>query len=541
MPRNSGGVYTLPAGVNPVVTGTTITSNWANTTLADVQTALTDSLDRSGRGGMLAPLKLLDGTVALPGLAFTNESSTGIGRDSSGRWFLTTLATETVRLTAGVVSLPLGSAALPSLTPFGDLTTGQWSPGAGILAWSTLGVERLRVSAAGLVATTPISSSDFRAALGLLATPSYTFTGDLNTGIWSPGADLGAASAGGVEAFRWGNAFLRVSGSTYGTLGVRESGAYGGAGPNANADTLVLENNANAGISILTPDANIGYIIFGDATASTVGQIVYDHSTDQMNFVVGSTTRQSITGTLANFTVDLSSAGVIAAGGAQLDANAVLQARGNATPNAADVTGGRGTLYLSGWGSATPGNGVLGTAIAFSGVATTRRKAMIAAYQDGGTQGVTGLSFYINGSGSITNEALAEALQITSAGLLNMVTGSGALRINGLISRFESAEQACPTATTLITVAHGGTRVPDILYAVLRCKTAELGYAVGDEVMFPVQQQNTSRDWLIAANATNVYGRFDTAAVPAIRNLSTGVYTAVTTANWRVVFKAHWL
>jgi hypothetical protein len=38
--------------------------------------------------------------------------------------------------------------------------------------------------------------------LGAVATPSYTFTGDLNTGMWSPGADTIVFSVGGVESMR---------------------------------------------------------------------------------------------------------------------------------------------------------------------------------------------------------------------------------------------------------------------------------------------------------------------------------------------------
>jgi len=38
--------------------------------------------------------------------------------------------------------------------------------------------------------------------LGAVATPSYTFTGDLNTGMWSPDADNIAFSVGGTEAMR---------------------------------------------------------------------------------------------------------------------------------------------------------------------------------------------------------------------------------------------------------------------------------------------------------------------------------------------------
>lgn len=48
MPRNGSGTYTLPAG-NPVVTGTTIATTWANNTLNDVATALTGSLSADGQ------------------------------------------------------------------------------------------------------------------------------------------------------------------------------------------------------------------------------------------------------------------------------------------------------------------------------------------------------------------------------------------------------------------------------------------------------------------------------------------------------------
>jgi hypothetical protein len=48
MSRNGSGTYSLPVG-NPVVTGTTITSTWANSTLTDIASALTDSLAADGQ------------------------------------------------------------------------------------------------------------------------------------------------------------------------------------------------------------------------------------------------------------------------------------------------------------------------------------------------------------------------------------------------------------------------------------------------------------------------------------------------------------
>jgi len=48
MSRNGSGTYSLPAG-NPVVTGTTISSTWANNTLGDIANALTGSLAADGQ------------------------------------------------------------------------------------------------------------------------------------------------------------------------------------------------------------------------------------------------------------------------------------------------------------------------------------------------------------------------------------------------------------------------------------------------------------------------------------------------------------
>ena len=57
MSRNGSGTYTLPAG-NPVVTGTTIASTWANNTLSDIASALTDSVAADGQTAMTGNLNL---------------------------------------------------------------------------------------------------------------------------------------------------------------------------------------------------------------------------------------------------------------------------------------------------------------------------------------------------------------------------------------------------------------------------------------------------------------------------------------------------
>jgi len=57
MSRNGTGTYNLPAG-NPVVTGTTISSTWANNTLNDMASALTGSVASDGQTPMTGALDM---------------------------------------------------------------------------------------------------------------------------------------------------------------------------------------------------------------------------------------------------------------------------------------------------------------------------------------------------------------------------------------------------------------------------------------------------------------------------------------------------
>ena len=62
MSRNGSGTYNLPAG-NPVVTGTTITTSWANTTLSDIASALTGSVSADGQTPMTGSLNLANNKI----------------------------------------------------------------------------------------------------------------------------------------------------------------------------------------------------------------------------------------------------------------------------------------------------------------------------------------------------------------------------------------------------------------------------------------------------------------------------------------------
>jgi hypothetical protein len=70
MSRNGNGTYNLPAG-NPVVTGTTISSTWANNTLADMANAITGSIAADGQTPITGALKGTNGTVSFAGTGQT--------------------------------------------------------------------------------------------------------------------------------------------------------------------------------------------------------------------------------------------------------------------------------------------------------------------------------------------------------------------------------------------------------------------------------------------------------------------------------------
>jgi hypothetical protein len=127
----------------------------------------------------------------------------------------------------GALAIIAGSASTPGLAISGDSNTGIYSPGADQLALTTGGTQRLTTDTAAVTSTLPVVHP-----LGAAATPSITFTGDLNTGIYSPGADQLAISTGGT-----GRLFVDSAGRV-------------GIGATSPADTLDVRVNAASSTSI---------------------------------------------------------------------------------------------------------------------------------------------------------------------------------------------------------------------------------------------------------------------------------------------------
>ena len=120
-----------------------------------------------------------------------NNAWVTVGTLASANLGLLSLAGGTM---TGALAVTAGTAALPGIAVSGDLNTGITSPGADQLAISTGGTSRLAVSTTAVSSTLAVD-----VPLGAVGTPSITFTGDLNTGLFSPGADTLALVTGGTN------------------------------------------------------------------------------------------------------------------------------------------------------------------------------------------------------------------------------------------------------------------------------------------------------------------------------------------------------
>lgn len=208
--RNSGGVYSLPSSVNPVVSGTAITSTWGNTTLNDVATEITNSLDRSGRGAMTAPLQLASGSSSQPALTFSSETNLGlyraayndlrmqVGGSNVQKWSPTASIFPLNMAVSGTTVIDLGNAGTGAAggpwIQFGPSssegitskrTSGTGQNGIDIY---TQGGDRLSVNSTGGVQV----PGQFAGSPGTAITGSYAATVSL---AWSLGSGVGGTQS----------------------------------------------------------------------------------------------------------------------------------------------------------------------------------------------------------------------------------------------------------------------------------------------------------------------------------------------------------
>ena len=175
------------------------------TTVSGLYAAITSGVTVSGtisgttiQGQTISGVTVTGTTANFTSGVFTTQISgatvTGTTANFTSGNF-TALSGASTTVTSGIFAI--GSAAAPSISFASDPNTGIYSPGADQVALATNGTQRLTVDTAATTSTLPVVHP-----LGAVGTPSITFTGDLNTGLWSPSADALAASTAGSERLR---------------------------------------------------------------------------------------------------------------------------------------------------------------------------------------------------------------------------------------------------------------------------------------------------------------------------------------------------
>jgi hypothetical protein len=151
---------------------------------------------------------------------------------------------------------------MASLIVAGD-TSGTVTLQAPAIAGST--VLTLPTTSGTLVTTAGGTTVPF--ALGSASSPSITFTGDTNTGIFSPGADTIAFSEGGVESMRLDSSGNLLVGSTSSYAGKNQSwGAVtaNAATPNfAAIDTTAVASGVGGELAFIGQFQSGEYAYFG--------------------------------------------------------------------------------------------------------------------------------------------------------------------------------------------------------------------------------------------------------------------------------------
>ena len=222
MSRNGSGTYSLPAG-NPVVTGTSISSTWANNTMNDIANALTGSVASDGQTPMTGNLAmggnkvtgLANGTnptdavtySQLTGLAPATTGSAVLAGNGSGGFTNVTLDTG-LSYSSGTLSADI-DGLLPSQTGnAGKVLTTDGST----TSWSSAGAGGTVSSVAASGGTTGLSFS----GSPITTTGTLTLSGTLAVTSGGTGSTTASGALTNLLPDQSGNSgkFLTTNGST---------------------------------------------------------------------------------------------------------------------------------------------------------------------------------------------------------------------------------------------------------------------------------------------------------------------------------------
>jgi hypothetical protein len=150
------------------------------------------------------PFYAPDGAAATPSYVFTSDTDTGFYSGGTNKLGIATGGTARLFFDSSTASFSVpvygvdGGAGSPALSFNNDPNTGLYSVAADTLGISTNGVLRLAISTTGIDAVLP-----YRAPSGTAGAPGYEFVSDNTSGMFLPGAGIVAISTAGAERVRF--------------------------------------------------------------------------------------------------------------------------------------------------------------------------------------------------------------------------------------------------------------------------------------------------------------------------------------------------
>jgi hypothetical protein len=184
---------------------------------------------------------------------------------------------------------------------------------------------------------------------------------------------------------------------------IATEGTSGAAAADSAADTLVLESNTSAGITFRTPNAQYGALYFADTGSASSGQLRYTHSTDAFTLYTGGSSRFTLSNTLLDLSVPLTSSGTVTGSN--------LTTTGAVTAGSVSTTG-----AISGGSVSTTGAVSGGTVTATTSIST----GTISLTSSNGQISATRMVLSEGASGSVTPSTAADTLVIESSGTVGM-------------------------------------------------------------------------------------------------------------------------